>query len=573
MTGFVDLPDRERRIDWIRHRSDFADPGTSALLTAIFTQALRGLLTVQISDGPRGGISLEGLSGQQKVLVDARFSPDAQLRHGAQLPSTLQRARLGSVHLPRYVRQTPRVAFAAAARSPGEFHVTNTDTVLLWSFLIPAVAIGMRPFRLRADLAVEVETWRDSVADLELLGMRASGLDIIAPGSGYAACGTEEQLRRRQHALDELAEAIPADFGDRYRSLALTRVAETYFDTLRRDGTNTRKRVLTTSLAADLTVGCLGDWERFLDVLGQPLARGERIRRERIEVHAQLDLRSEGPVNDIQTRVNVLRTVWHALDEIQAKADLEEDRSPRLTRWTADDELLPMLPQEIRDAVRELWGEETDTKTIDRIVSCQSPTNRALEALSPAVDLWSTLLDAAWRIASGYYRLTRSGSLKRYEPITTALAELGVPLAAGELERILETLEAAGDKVPEGYASVGFSITIDDDLNVSTAALEKDAAVGREIFSQMRDQITEARRRWAEDNLELFLERRWRSAFEAAAEQYERKLVEREGKPPTVKQSAAVGLINLWFGGHVEPFYEFIGHPREHHQARIGGAD
>jgi hypothetical protein len=83
----------------------------------------------------------------------------------------------------------------------------------------------------------------------------------------------------------------------------------------------------------------------------------------------------------------------------------------------------------------------------------------------------------------------------------------------------------------------------------------------------LRDLVDHLREKWAGKNLEHFLAQQWRRPAHDARSKYEALVLSRAGKAPTVKQSVNTEFVNLWFGGHVEPFYELIGHPRTFDQS------
>jgi len=567
VTGFPIAEGLEQQIDWIRGRDAFTDIETDDLITGLLAEALNGTLGVEFTSGRFETPKLRFSSDHNDEEIESRFALEAQLRNGAQLPSTRQRSRVGLLNLPRYLLEVPRVAFAAALTSPGEYLLNDAYAVACWSVLIPGLAVLMRPFRLCGDLLQELHTWDTSVHALETLGFDVSPLAAIAPKSGYFLASSEEQIARRGDALAGLTQRVPPDLGARYRAMALSRVATKYYSTLRRDGTNTRKRVLTAPLAPDVTAGCLGDWEQFLEILGEPLPADERIRREPICVEADLDLRAEGPVASINARIDVLERVWDEIDALQAAENLSHKRGVRVLRWTADAELLPRLQVATRDDVRALWGTETATRSIDRIVSCRSPTARMLEGLAPAIGIWDDLLDDAWRVANGYYRLSGSESIDRFEPALAELAAVATPVSRDVIQALLERIQSVHMGIPADDG-VSISVSISEAGEVTVGSPERDESPHAAAFIQLRDLVTDARREWADSFLTSFLSERWRAQFTAAAVDYGRRLVERNGKPPTVKQSAPINLINLWFAGEVEPYYQLIGHERVHTQLR-----
>lgn len=553
----------------------FADPRLDEIVGMTLQGLLSGRSRVVVPAGQRDfdvlELSIDGLEPSSHNELDERFSADSLRERGAELPTTSQRLRWGLLNYPSFSREYPRVAHTLATSTEGTVQLVSPVNVLIWALLFPAMTMLLAPLRLRGDLwQADVDLaseWETALKELRTLGI--GELDAVAklqPGSGYASLPTAQKLEAKRRCLDAITDALPRDIGFRLRATALSRLAGAYYSTLRRNGTNTRKRVLKGSLPADLTAACLGDWRVMLEIFGEPLAPDELILTRDPGIDAvplHLDATSVG-MTLIEERVSILGEVWQWFDERHAHSDTTEP--PEATRASyGGGGFDPSTPLAAR--IDRAWGTYTENaRSVDRLLTREDPIEGAMRTFGPPLFAWIEVMRTCWLAASGgYYRGSVAELKDSIGSHLEVLKAAGTPIDASLFGELTSIAEQHGFAEQPASVSRSIALSWDEEAGDSPSQVAQISSG----FEELREVVNRYRQAWAGQFLERWLEYSWRAPLEYLSREYQSALTRRAGKPPTVKQAATsdvVDFANSWFGGRIEPFFELIGHPREVNQ-------
>ena len=582
--------------------------GLDSLVGDLIVRSLRGerVLTMRQDELYVNSVTVEGLSREQRELLDETFGLERQQSRGAWfLP---ERVNLGGgvANLSHYFNETPRFAHALASSEGGRVLLKSSpDAIFLWAVLEPLFEGLSRPFELRGRLSGTLTNeehalaWESVDGFFRELGFpELEEMSLLRHGGGWHRLGgAAEQVEAKRRLLAALAREADPSMGARYRARAVLPLVGQYYKKAKADGRVKRKQALTKAFQPLLSGFFGGDWLALVGYLGEephpeeqivtalpktPLKVGGASRAaeiaekqgipaaEVLKIAAALWQQSGG-ASPVEERVAVLRRYWHAFDEIPARQRpgmrplwglVEESASVDLREPDQDSPYQPklyleLLPRELVEDVERLWGTVMLTKWPDRIVSEPFPHFLMAETFGPALRFWQSCALTAWFICEGPYSRTDMAGLAHHERRELSeLKEMNTPVDErlfGELikaEKLLGPAEPLTDK--SSTKDVGYGLTLT--MSVSSGSRRKG-------FETLRDVITRHRHAWAEQHLDRYLRTLWEAEIGEAARAFNLLLGEKGGKSPTLKQfaKAATPATNHWFGGDVSALYGAIG--------------
>ena len=579
-----------------------------SLVGDLMARSLRGerVLTMRQDALYMNSVTIEGLGREQREFLDETFALERQQSRGAWfLP---ERVNLGGgiANLPHYFKQTPRFAHAAASSEGGRVLLKNSpDAIFLWAVLEPLFEELARPFELRGRLSGTLTNEEHALAwggvdgfFRELGFPELEEMSLLRHGGGWHKLkSAAEQVEAKHRLLAALAREADPSMGARYRARAILPLVGQYYKKAKADGRVKRKQALTKAVQPLLAGFFGGDWLALVGYLGEEphpeeqivtalpkttlkvggasraaeIAEKQGIPAEEVLKIAAALWQQSGGTSPVEERAAVLRRYWHAFDEIHARQRpgmrplwglVEESASVDLREPDPDSPYQPklyleLLPRELVEDVKRLWGTVMLTKWPDRIVSEPYPHFLMVETFGPALRFWQSCALTAWFICEGPYSRTDMAGLAHHERRELSeLKEMNTPVDERLFEELIKAEKRLGPAEPitdkSSTKDVGYGITLT--MSVSSGSRRKG-------FEGLRDVITRHRRAWAEQHLERYLRALWETEIGEAARAFNLLLGEKGGKAPTLKQfaKAATPATNHWFGGDVSALYGAIG--------------
>jgi hypothetical protein len=264
----------------------------------------------------------------------------------------------------------------------------------------------------------------------------------------------------------------------------------------------------------------------------------------------------------IAERIAVIQAWWREYDALHRAQQVGGESLRGLVpgEWApAHEESGPLhrhlLSPGLVNSIDVLWGRAIARRGPAVLVSDLESFTRFAKLLQPAVRLWDDLALTCWYTCVGPYSRRSLGELADYQrDLRRILAAAGAPIDESiyaEFERI--RLPRRGQPGAKHTTSMHLDertgeVTVQ---HTYTPPRLGPTAEQARAFTALRAIVDRYRGRWVNERLGALLESRWRSCLTAAADGYWKRVRDRGGKPPTVKQALAdVGEpALLWFGG------------------------
>jgi hypothetical protein len=531
-----------------------------AALGRLLARVLAGdrLIALAPGDGGDDGparVILQGLCEEDRAGFARLAIPEADERHvpsgGIDLPA---------IRLPEMVRQEPRWTMSTVGLH-SYFELTSLDAMICHRLLAPLMSDLAYVLRFRAGEGAKSAKGRaDRLARCryahDVLGLEraqiATLLDPDLRGDDVVAARTALITGWSEH---------PANLGERAMALLCGQLAQAYYSKARKDGTVEAARVLTSSVAAQLSA-TLGEWAALVAYLDEVQAPADAKPVETPET----TLPSEPPPQ-VAKRLQALREWWAMYDarQVAQRAGMEplDDLVP--TRWeygTPDENGRPrardaqrVVPLELLARIEELWGSQVLDRYPDALVHEPRPLGAVAELLQPAAGFWDELSLTAWFSCFGMYSRRSLDQLEEFQrDVRQELEDLGAPVDAS-LYRELAAIAAEHPFLLEQHVVAAVEISLNLSLDeegqpiIRSSIGAPQARSHPEAFEALRDTIGRHRRVWLELYLERHLDQLWRRDLRAAADAYWTR-VRGRGRVPTVKQALPDlrSAARHWFG-------------------------
>jgi hypothetical protein len=572
-----------------------------SLVTDVTIRSLQGerILTMRQNKVYENAIAIEGLNAGQRELLESTFGLAEQQAKGAWFVPDKVTLPGGIANFPFYLAGGYRFPHSISSLEQGKVILkSSADAVFLWAVLCPLFDELLYPFELRAQLAgtlprrEEQAAWKQVSLFLNDLGFTPVE-ELAALRGGWKA--VDSQLLAKRTLLESLSRTADDFLGARCRLRAVLPLVEQYYQKAKSDGRAKRKQVLTKPFQKALSGFFRGDWLGLLKYLGEephsdeqivtalpqiPLRVGGVSRAEEIaakqgisteevkRIAAVLWQESAG-ASPVEARVHTLKRFWQFFDDIHGRQEsgmrplwglVEEIGS---TAFDDDFEspyqaglYRALLPNDLRHEIESLWGNVMLPKWPDRIVTEPFPYRLMAETFGTALFFWQSCSLTAWFICEGPYSRTDLAGLAHHQRRELHnLKEMQTPVDETLFEDLTKAEHRLGPEEPitreSSTVGVGFDTPT---MSISTGSRRKG-------FEILRDIIDHHRRDWANHYLDYYLRLRWESEIRDAAKAFNLKMLEKEGKPPTLKQFArsAALVTNHWFKGDVSGFYRAIG--------------
>lgn len=570
--------------------------------------AMQGDRPISVEPGhPRtqrhqGVLRVEGISPQQRGLIEERFSVEKQQSRGMwSLPETVT-VKMGVAHFAANFGQFGRFAHTAIAEDLHKVSLGGSPEALYYhAVLEPLFEALYEPFALRGEQMAkkgkeeQIRRWEAIDHLFVSLGFKVErDLSVMRYGGGWSRLRATQQLEAKRRLLAALASQSETAMASCHRAHRLMPLLARYYKRADREGRALRGHVLTRELERTVSAYFGGGWLEFLDYLGEEPHPDEHVATVLPEMKLFLgttrksasDLGLEGLDEEqirlitaslyggqdspFERRLEVMLRYWEVFDSAHTRQRsgmeplwglVAEGRSLQLARWseTPYQELLyeHLLPDGLLSEVEELWGSKMLVRSPNRVVTEPFPHVAMAEAFGPALRFWHGCALTAWFLCEGSYSRTDMAGLEDYHH--RELEDLEILGAPVDRWLFVELGEAEGRLGPEEPA---YEQTMEIEVEPGVTA-ETSFAMGkrREGFEILRDIVTKHRRAWAERHLRGYLSGRAEDEIRKAAEAFHKMTHDRSGKPPTLKQFAkfAQTSVNHWFAGDVSALFRAFG--------------
>lgn len=576
-----------------------------SLVGRLLVRSLGGerIVTISQNDLYVNHISVHCLNDNERKVMNDWFSVVNQQSRGTWTIPDKTSLQAGLTSLRYLYTQCDKFGTAMAVEERGPVKLASApDVVFHWAILEPLFDSLCLPFHLRGPLAGErtreqqLESWSEVDALYGALGFRVEKeLAILRYGGGWHRLDSTAQLTAKLRLLEALGAQAEEEIGERYRAYRLLPLVANYYKKAKKDGRVKRKQALTKNLERTISAYWGGDWLAYLTYLGEEPHPEEQIVKAlpkvkplvsqsgRVEDIAQAQglppdvvksiaasyWQKTGGVSPVEQRVQCLEKYWHAFDEIHARQTTKmkplwglvaEGRTAMVAHWEGRDlfqqELFrELLPESLLTEIEKLWAGTMNPKWPDRIFSEPFPHQVMTETFGPALKFWDGCSLTAWFLCEGPYSRTDMKGLAHYHrKEIAALAEMGTSVDEQLFTDLIKAEEKLGppEEIRDKSSSAdygGISVT----FSVSTGSRRKG-------FRNLRDIITRYRRAWAARYLQAYLKNRWESEITEAANAFNLRVQDKDGRVPTLKQyaKAAATATNHWFGGDISGLYSAI---------------
>ncbi len=505
-------------------------------------------------DGPARVILL-GLSEEDRASFARLPVPQADERH---VPSG--GIDLTAIRLSEVIHQEARWTMSVAGLH-SYVELTSLDAVICQRLLAPLMSDLAYVLRLRAGEGAKSAKGRaDRLARCrdahDVLGLERAQIETLLD----ADLRRDDVVAARTGLITGWSEH-PANLGERAMALLCGQLAQAYYSKARKDGTVEAARVLTASVAAQLTA-TLGEWSALVAYFGEVQAPADAKPLETPETTLP-----EEPPPQVAERLQVVRDWWAMYDARQAaqRAGLEPLDELVPTRWdyrAPDENGRPRerlarraLAPELLARIEVLWGSQVLERYPEILVHEPHPLGIFAELVQPAAALWDELSLTAWFSCFGPYSRRSLDQLEEFQRnVRQDLADLGAPVDASLYSELAATCaEHPFLLEPHVVAAVEISINLSLDEEgqptIHSSIGEPQERSHPEAFEALRETITRHRRAWLERYLERYLDQLWRRELDRAADGYWKRFRGR-GRAPTVKQALPDlrSAAHHWFG-------------------------
>lgn len=510
----------------------------------------------------------------------------------------------GLANLPHYQRLQPAFFSSLAFGDTAKLDAAAfPEAVYLWGQVEPLLEAFFIPLRLRGPGIIQKPDKRDAGwADFDQFAAAISltfddAFEDIRDGERWLTLTRPEQIDRKTRYLDQVRAQVSAADPALLRAAALRPLIDRYYAKAGK-GPVLRKAVLTRPLQRTLSGYFAGDWQAFLDYLGEPLhpeeelvtalpeprilaataARAEEVAAatgvstSEVEAIVAAFWGQQRTTSPPELRVAALKNLWADFDRLHAE---QRPGMPTLASLVAEHENVtfplidhgPYYPQpmdayrllapERIDELIELWGTTVMPQHPDRIVSESFPIIAAEYAFSTPLVVWHALAMAAWMTCESMTNEEQGFSLPNvYYDQFRSLEASETPITRDVFTDVRAALPRLGKPVSidahTETKEIGPGLTLS--ITMSGGPMRRDG------FEILRDIITRHRRAWAAAYLDQYLAAEWPADLRDVAEQYNHMTADK-GKPPTARQFAKIAtpIANAWFGGDLAAVAVAIG--------------
>ncbi len=550
-----------------------------SITTRLVRSALEGKRLIELREGrPYDRLGFLALSKEEESTIARQFGLEAQQGRGAWFLPEDARISAGLANLGHYLTDYPRFAVGCAYGQIGKVDFRRSPVSLyFWAVLEPLFSTLFWPLALRGPRILKGEpdeqraVWNNVQQVYGALGLATTGaLRQFTFGEGWGFLKAAEQLAARKALLAELRDTVGEEVASRFRIWRSQGLVERYYAKAKRSKPELRQ-VLTKALQSVLAGGFAGDWNLFLQYLGEDPSASEAVPTSLPEMRISVGAERNNP---IERRLEVMRAFWGRFDEVHSK---QAPRMPSLWGFVTESETCSLaelagerdgpewyhpqsyrtyLPGELLASIDDLWDGTLLARYPEGIATSVDPYARMCKTFGPALHFWHGAGLTAWFVSEGPYSRTDMAGLAEYfARDLSELGDLGCPVDHELFEQLVAAERRLGK--PEPFEEKDKREITAGGIRVSFSATTGSRRSG---FESLNEILTRHRQTWAYRNLENYLRALWKTDLEGIARE-SGKFMNIKGKPPTLKQFAAFAedTVNLWFGGDLTQVYAALG--------------